>query len=84
MSQNCFFDDDDGDDDGDDGHDDDDDDDGDDDIDDDDDANAVGGNMLVQVQETSGWRLCATCARTLRNNMCKDIRMAPPAKGCIS
>ena len=75
MSQNCFFDDDDGDDD---------DDDGDDDIDDDDDANAVGGNMLVQVQVTSGWRLCATCAKTLRNNMCKDIRMAPPAKGCIS
>ena len=84
MSQNCFFDDDDGDDDGDDGHGDDDDDDGNDDIDDDDDANAVGGNMLVQVQETSGWRLCATCAKTLRNNMCKDIRMAPPAKGCIS
>ena len=55
-----------------------------DDIDDDDDANAVGGNMLVQVQVTSGWRLCATCAKTLRNNMCKDIRMAPPAKGCIS
>ena len=78
MSQNCFFDDDDGDDDG------DDDDDVDDDIDDDDDANAVGGNMLVQVQVTSGWRLCATCAKTLRNNMCKDIRMAPPAKGCIS
>ena len=63
---------------------DDDDDDDEDDIDDDDDVNAVGGNMLVQVQVTSGWRLCATCAKTLRNNMCKDIRMAPPAKGCIS
>ena len=74
MSQNCFFDDDDGDDD---------DDDGDGDIDDDDDANAVGGNMLLLVQVTSGWRLCATCAKTLRNNMCKDISMAP-AKGCIS
>ena len=84
MSQNCFFDDDDGDDDVDDDNDDNDDADDGDDIDDDDDANAVGGNMLVQVQVTSGWRLCATCAKTLRNNMCKDIRMAPPAKGCIS
>ena len=33
--------------------------------DDDDDASEVGGNMLVQVQVTSGWRLCATtCAKT--------------------